>query len=83
MGFGEGRGALLQKVPLPLPNLLLPFALRTSSQWPWQGMMPVAAADTMLPDTPGGVARHEKVETDVSGSLDVATCVEKNMISGA
>ena len=83
MGFGEGRGSpspegfpspIFYSFPSPFPNFLT-MALA--------GMMPVAAADTMLPDTPGPSPATKRLETDVSRSLDVATCVEKNLISGA
>ena len=84
-GLGKGGEALLQKGSPPFPNLLYSFP----SPFPnvltmaLAGMMPVAAADTMLPDTPGPSPATKRLETDVSRSLDVATCVEKNLISGA
>ena len=94
-GLVKGGEALLQKgsppaTPFPSPSgSLPPIFYSFPSPFPnfltmaLAGMMPVAAADTMLPDTPGPSPATKRLETDVSRSLDVATCVEKNLISGA
>lgn len=85
MGFGGREGKpFSRRVPLPSPIFYsFPSPFPNFLTMALAGMMPVAAADTMLPDTPGPSPATKRLETDVSRSLDVATCVEKNLISGA
>lgn len=82
--MGKGGEALLQKGSPPFPNLLLlPFAL---PELPHNGLGRDDAGGGCGHDVAGhagAVAATKRLETDVSRSLDVATCVEKNLISGA
>ena len=82
--WGREGKPFSRRVPLPSPIFYsFPSPFPNFLTMALAGMMPVAAADTMLPDTPGPSPATKRLETDVSRSLDVATCVEKNLISGA